>query len=43
MVCKIIFCSEFPDIPNKAGSEVTRGRTQANAKKKKRKKAGIRA
>ena len=35
MVCKIIFCSEFPDIPDKAGRK-TRGRrrrTQAIAKR----------
>ena len=33
MVCKIMFCSEIPDIPSKAGSEVTRRRTQATAKR----------
>ena len=32
MVCKIIFCSEFPDIPDKAGRETRRRRTQAIAK-----------
>ena len=38
MVCKIVFCSEFPDIPDNAG-KVTRGtrrrrrRTQAIAKR----------
>ena len=21
MICKIVFCSEFPDIPNKAGTK----------------------
>ena len=32
MVCKIICCSEFPDIPDKAGRK-TRRRTQAIAKR----------
>ena len=33
MVCKIIFCSEFPDIPDKAGRKTRRRRrTQAIAK-----------
>ena len=33
MVCKIIFCSEFPDIPDKAGRETRRRRRiQAIAK-----------
>ena len=32
MVCKITFCSEFPDILNKAG-RVTRRRTQAIEKR----------
>ena len=32
MVCKIVFYSEFPDIPDKAG-RVTRRRTQAIAKR----------
>ena len=32
MVCKIIFCSKFPDIPDKAGRK-TRRRTQAIAKR----------
>ena len=31
MVCKIIFCSEFPDIPDKAGRVTRRRRTQAVA------------
>ena len=33
MVCKIIFCSEFPDIPDKAGRETRRRRTQTIAKR----------
>ena len=35
MVCKIICCSEFPDIPDKAGRKARRGRrrTQAIAKR----------
>ena len=36
MVCKIIFCSEFPDIPDKAGRKTRRRRrrrTQAIAKR----------
>ena len=36
MVCKIIFCSEFPDIPVKAGRKTrrrSRRRTQAIAKR----------
>ena len=34
MVCKIIFCSEFPDIPDKAGRKMRRRRrTQAIAKR----------
>ena len=32
MVFKIVFCSEFPDIPDKAGRKMRRGRTQAIAK-----------
>ena len=36
MVCKIIFCSEFPDIPDKAGRKTRRRRrrrrTEATAK-----------
>ena len=32
MVCKIIFCSEFPDIPGKAG-RIARRRTKAIAKR----------
>ena len=32
MVCKTIFCSKFPDIPDKAGRNIVRGRTQAIAK-----------
>ena len=32
MVCKIIFCFEFPNIPDKAGRK-TRRRTQAIAKR----------
>ena len=32
VVCKIVFCSEFPDIPDKAGRKTTR-RTQATAKR----------
>ena len=32
MVCKLIFCSEFPDIPDKAGRK-TRRTTQAVAKR----------
>ena len=32
MVCKIIFCSEFADIPDKSGRK-TRRRTQAIAKR----------
>ena len=32
MVCKIIFCSAFPDIPDKAGRKTRRRRTQAIAK-----------
>ena len=36
MVCKIICCSEFPDIPDKAGRKTTRRKrrtTQAIAKR----------
>ena len=33
MVCKIICCSEFPDIPDKAGRKMRRRRTQAIAKR----------
>ena len=33
MVCKIIFCSKFPDIPDKAGRKTRRRRTQAIAKR----------
>ena len=34
MVCKIIFCSEFPDIPDKAGRKARRRRrTPAIAKR----------
>ena len=35
MVCKISFCSEFPDIPDKAGRKIRRRRkrTQAIAKR----------
>ena len=33
MVCKIIFCSKFPDILNKAGRKKRRRRTQAIAKR----------
>ena len=36
MVCKIIFCSEFPDIPDKAGRKLKkrrRRRTQEIAKR----------
>ena len=33
MVCKIIFCSEFPDIPDKIGRNARRRRTQAIAKR----------
>ena len=37
VVCKIIFCSEFPDIPDKAGRKTRtrrrRRRTQAIAKR----------
>ena len=33
MVCKIIFCSEFPDIPDKASRETRRRRTEAIAKR----------
>ena len=33
MVCKIICCSEFPDIPDKAGRKTRRRRTQAIAKR----------
>ena len=34
MVCKIIFCSEFPDIPDNAGRKTRRRRrTQAIAKR----------
>ena len=36
MVCKIFFCSEFPDIPDKAGRKARRRRrrrTQAVAKR----------
>ena len=29
MVCKIIFCSEFPDIPDKAGRKTRRRRTRS--------------
>ena len=32
MVCKMIFCSKFPDILDKAGRKTTRRRTQAVAK-----------
>ena len=31
MVCKIVFCTEFPDIPDKTGRKTTRRRTQAIA------------
>ena len=31
MVCKKIFCFEFPDIPDKAGRVTRRRRTQAVA------------
>ena len=33
MVCKIVFCSEFPDILDKAGIVTRRRRTQAIAKR----------
>ena len=34
MVYEILFCSEFPDIPDKAGRKITRRRrTQAVAKR----------
>ena len=36
VVCKIVFCSEFPDIPDNAGKVTRRRRrrrTQANAKR----------
>ena len=36
MVCKIIFCSEFPDIPDRGGSKTRRRRrrrTQAITKR----------
>ena len=33
MVCKIIFCPEFRDIPDKAGRKTRRRRTQAIAKR----------
>ena len=33
MACKIMFCSEFPDIPGKAGRKATGRRTQAIAKR----------
>ena len=32
MVCKIVFCSEFPDIPDKGNRATTRRRTQTIAK-----------
>ena len=33
MVCKIIFCFEFPVIPDKVGRNARRRRTQAIAKR----------
>ena len=33
VVCKIVFCSEFPDIPDKAGRKTTRKRTQTTTKR----------
>ena len=33
MVCKIIFCSKFPDIPDKASRKTRRKGTQAVAKR----------
>ena len=33
VVCKIAFCSEFPDIPDNAGRVTRRRRTQAIAKR----------
>ena len=33
VICKIVFCSESPDIPDNAGSKTTRRRTQAIAKR----------
>ena len=33
MACKIIFCSKFPDIPDKAGKITTGEKTQAIAKR----------
>ena len=33
MVCKIVFCSEFPNIPDNAGKVTRRRRTQAIAKR----------
>ena len=33
VICKIVFCSESPDIPDNAGSKTTRRRTQATAKR----------
>ena len=33
MVCKIAFCSEFPDIPDSAGRKTRRRRTHAIAKR----------
>ena len=33
MVCKIIFCSEFPNIPDKADRKTTRRRRQGIAKR----------
>ena len=33
VVCKISFCSEFPDIPDSAGRKTRRRRTQAIAKR----------
>ena len=33
VVCKIVFCSEFPDIPDNAGRKTRRRRTQAIAKR----------
>ena len=33
VVCKIVFCSEFPDIPDNTGRKTTRRRTQAIAKR----------
>ena len=33
VVCKIAFCSEFPDIPDSAGRKTRRRRTQAIAKR----------